>query len=156
VLGGGPAVVPVGGGEVVPVGGSAVVLAIDLLVGAVDECAVGAICRRGGGAAAVVVAGSVARGPAKPREPVVVLRAAPVTATVEVVCLAVRVTAGRVVVVAIGAFFLVMAGRAVVTVPATVPGAPEGLVDGTVIVVGVVAPVVGTLAASEAPRSSVL
>jgi hypothetical protein len=98
----------------------------------------------------------VARGPAKPKEPVVVPRAVAVTATVEVVWLLGRVTAGRVVVVAIDGFFLVMAGRAVVTVPVTVPDAPGGLVGGTVTVVGVVAPVVGTLAASEAPRSSLL
>jgi hypothetical protein len=97
------------------------------------------------------------RGPPRPGEPVVVVSSAlPVTATVEVVWLRVTVTAGRVVVVAIGSFFLVSAGRIVVTVPATVAGTPGGLVGGTVIGVVVVVPVTGTLAASEAPRSSLL
>jgi hypothetical protein len=151
------------GGDVVPVGGSAVVLAIDPLVGAFDASTVGAVRRCGGGpaavvggrATAVVVGARVPRGPPRPGEPVVVVpRAVPVTATVEVVRSRVTVTAGRVVVVVIGNFFLVSAGRSVVTVRATVPGTAAGMVGGTVIGVVVVVPDAGTLAASEAPRSS--
>jgi hypothetical protein len=78
-----------------------------------------------------------------------------VTATVELVCLRVTVTLGRVVVVALGSFFLVADGRWVVTVVATVPDGRGTLVGAIVVVVAVVVPVVGILAASEAPRSSV-
>lgn len=156
MLAGGPPVVPVPGGDVVPVGGPAVVLAIGPLVGAVDSCTVGAVRRCGGGAAPVVVGAWVPCGPPRPGADVVVSRAVPVTATVEVLWRRVTVTAGRVVVVAVGSFFLVNAGRSVVTVCATVPRTTVGLVGGTVIGVVVVVPVAGTLAASEAPRSSLL
>lgn len=50
---------------------------------------------------------------------------------------------------------VVVAGRVVLTVVATVLAEPAKPVSGTVIVGTVVVTVVGTLAASEAPRSSV-
>jgi hypothetical protein len=93
-------------------------------------------------------------GPPRPGEPVVVPRAVAVTATVEVVWLVVAVRVGRVVVVVVGRFVVVVVLRAVVAVAAFVPDAPEELVGGAIIVVTVVVPVAGTLAASEAPRSS--
>jgi hypothetical protein len=67
---GGALVVAVGG-DVVPVGGCAVVLAIELVVEAIDERTVGAIWRCGGKGAPVVGAAWVVRGPPRPTEPVV-------------------------------------------------------------------------------------
>jgi hypothetical protein len=95
-----------------------------------------------------------------PREPVVVTRAVPVpgTAAVEVVLAMVTATVERVVVVVVRTFFFAVARRMVVMVTAAVPDVRGGLASGAgiaeTVVVAVVVAVVGTFAASDAPRSS--